>query len=409
MSALAIGRTLFPIALIAITLVIASSLLRVGFPEAWTRWVKRAVRVVVGVAVAGFVAWEILRIAMPHSFPSGVAMTVTSTVFASSIALALSAIVWGPMAVATRRPPAVVDNRRRAFLRSATGSLPMMAAATGPIGAVAASVRPALTEVEIKSRSVPPELDGLTILQLTDVHLGVFIHQDQFQAVVDVVKERGVVPDLVVLTGDIADDFTQLPASLLALSALAPPLGMFASIGNHEVYRGRDQAERIYGECGVGFLCDNGVVLEKNGGRLWLAGADDPAKGLDGPEGFLKRTVDRALGDCPDDVTCKVLLSHRPRGFVRAREHGVTLTLSGHTHGAQMAAFGRSLLETLWPESFLLGHYQHEHAHDDGRRSQQCHLYTSAGLGHWMPFRLNCPTEVVLVTLRTDKSAPPVT
>ncbi|MDP2341727.1 MAG: metallophosphoesterase [Deltaproteobacteria bacterium] len=400
MSALAVGRTLFPIALIAITLLLASNLLRVGFPGAWQRWVKRAVGGVVGVAVVGFVAWEILRIAMPHSWPSGVAMTVTTSVFASSIALALTAVLWGPMAIATRAPR-VVDTRRRAFLRSATGSLPMMAAATGPVGAVAASVKPALTEVEIRSRSIPPALDGLTILQLTDVHLGVFIHEDQFQAVVDVVTACGVVPDLVVLTGDICDDFTQLPGALQKLAALAPPLGTFASIGNHEIYRGRHKAERIYGEHGVGFLCDNGVVLEKNGAKLWLGGADDPARGLDGPAGFLTRTVDRAIADCPDDVTCKVLLSHRPTGFLRARERGVTLTLSGHTHGAQMAAFGRSLLENLWPESFLLGHYEHGEG--------QCHLYTSAGLGHWMPFRLNCPTEVVLVTLRTDTSAPPAT
>ena len=277
----------------------------------------------------------------------------------------------------------------------------MAAVATGPVGAVAASTRPVLTELELKSRSVPAALDGLTVLQLTDVYLGVFIHEDQFQAVVDLVRARGVVPDLVVLTGDIADDYSQLPSALAKLAVLAPPLGTFATLGNHEIYRGREQAQRIYQDAGIRFLCNDGVLLEKNGARLWLAGADDPGRGLDGPAAFLARSVDRALAQCPDDLRCRILLSHRPRGFVRAREHGVTLTLSGHTHGAQMAAFGRSLLAPLWPESFLLGHYQHEHTR--GR----CHLYTSAGLGHWMPFRLNCPTEVALVTLRTDNADDP--
>ena len=397
MSALAIGRTLFPIALIGLTLLIASTMLRVGFPNAWAQWLRRGVWAVVAIAVTGFVAWELLRVWMPHSGPAGLAMTVTSTVFASSLALAMSAVVWGPLAVVTRGVP--VDQRRRAFLRGASGSLPMAAAATGPIGAASASTAPAFTEVEFKSKSVPAALDGLTILQLTDVHLGVFIHEDQFQAVVDLVTARGITPDLVVLTGDIADDLSQLPGALAKLAPLAPPLGTFATIGNHEIYRGRRQAERIYAEAGVGFLCDNGLVLEKNGAKLWLGGADDPGRGgLDGSPTFMARTVDRAIADCPDDVSCKILLCHRPIGFVRARERGVTLTLSGHTHGAQMAVFGRSVLSPLWPESFLLGHYHHDH--DDGR----CHLYTSAGLGHWMPFRMNCPTEVVLVTLRTDRS-----
>jgi predicted MPP superfamily phosphohydrolase len=144
----------------------------------------------------------------------------------------------------------------------------------------------------------------------------------------------------------------------------------------------------------VEYLCDRGVLLEHNGARLWMAGANDPARGIDGPAAFLESTVKRAMAACPDDVTCRVLLAHRPRAFVTAAALDVTLTLSGHTHGAQMALFGRSLLEPLWPESFLLGHYRR------AAPSGTSHLYTSAGLGHWMPFRLNCPCEAVLVTLR---------
>ena len=396
MSALAVGRILLPLALIGLALLIAATLLRLGFPDAWVRWVRRSVRITVVVACIGFVCWELLRFWRPHSFAAGLAMTLTSMVFASSIALCVSAVVWGPLAIASRHRP--VDVRRRAFLRRATAALPMAAAAAGPVGAVAAAARPKLSEVEFTSATVPPELDGLTILQLSDVHLGVFIHADQFQAVVDLVTARGITPDLVVLTGDIAEDYTQLPAALATLTALSAPLGMFASIGNHEIYRGREQAERIYAEAGVGFLCNNGIVLHKNGGSFWLAGADDPAKASQTPEEFLKSSVDNALRDCPPSISCKVLLSHRPRGFIRAREHAVTLTLSGHTHGAQMGAFGRSVLEPLLPQSFLLGPYHHDHV--DGR----CHLYTTAGLGHWMPFRLNCPTEVVLATLRAPKA-----
>ncbi len=394
MSALAIGRTLFPVLIIGSTLGLTAIFLKRGFPDAWQRWLRRVAGVLIAIAVVGFVGWEVLRIVWPHGAGAGMAMTVTSMVFASAIALALSALVWGPVAIATKTRPA--DPRRRAFLRTLTGVAPVVAASTGPVGAIAAGIAPVLTRIDIKSASVPTALDGLTILQLTDVHLGVFIHEDQFQAVVDVVTAAGVRPDLIVLTGDIADDYTQLPGALKRLAALSPTLGTFASIGNHEIYRGRATAERIYAEENVGFLCNGGVVLERNGARLWLAGADDPARGLDGPAAFLARTVADALSPCPADITCKVLLSHRPRAFDTAPSHGATLTLSGHTHGAQMALFGRSWLQPLWPESFLLGHYT--------RRGQTgtSHLYTSAGLGHWMPFRLNCPCETVLITLRTD-------
>jgi predicted MPP superfamily phosphohydrolase len=393
MSALAIGRTLMPIIIISLTLGLSTMLLRRGFPIAWDRWLRRVVRVNVAIAVFGFVGWEILRVVKPHSTESAIFMTITSTVFGSAIALALTAIFWGPLSSLTKTRP--TDPSRRAFLRGVTGVVPIAAASTGPAGAVAASIQPVLTRVTVESASVPKELDGLSILQLTDVHLGVFIHEDQFQAVVDVVSEQGLRPDLIVLTGDIADDYSQLPGALARLEALRATFGTFACIGNHEIYRGRQRAADIYADAGVTFLCDGGVALEHRGGRFWIGGSDDPARGLDGPSHFLERSVKAAMAECPDDVSCRILMAHRPRSFETAAALGVTLTLSGHTHGAQMALFGRSLLSPLWPESFLLGHYR--------RSSPQgtSHLYTSAGLGHWMPLRLNCPCEAVFVTLRT--------
>jgi predicted MPP superfamily phosphohydrolase len=392
MSSFSIGRMLMPLVVIGLTLGVTVTFLRRGFPEAWGRWVRRAVLAAGVVALVGFVGWEFVRLWRPHGGIASLSLTVTSTIFVSSVALALSAVVWGPPAIVTRRRP--LHPGRRAFLRRVTGAVPVAAASTGPAGAVAAGLTPVLTHVDIPSAAVADGLDGLTILQLTDVHLGVYVGEEQIQSVVDAVTAAGVRPDAIVLTGDICDDYEQLPGALRRLRALGPPLGIFACIGNHEIYRGRARAEAIYAEEGVEFLCDRGVLLRHRGVPWWLCGADDPARGIDGSDAFLAETVGRAMRDCPDDVACRVLLAHRPRSFVAAARRDVTLTLSGHTHGAQMALWGRSLLEPLWPDSFLLGHYRRASS------SGFSHLYTSAGLGHWMPFRLNCPCEAVVVTLR---------
>jgi hypothetical protein len=396
MSALAVGRVVVPLLVMGGTVALAAFLLRRMYPLAWQRWLGRVVRVVVVTAVVCFVVWQVFRLLDPTSPWSRLPIVVTALVFGSSLLVALTSTVWAPFAAVTRRLP--VDERRRAFLTRVGGALPAAAAASGPLGAVAATAAPVLRDVEVRSRSVPPALDGFSILHLTDVHLGVFVTPAQVQAVVDAVVASGRVPDLVAITGDVADDYAQLPEALAILQRLGARHGVVATIGNHEIYRGRARAEELYAAAQIPVLSDAGLLLEHAGECVWLAGANDPARGIDGDDDFLATTVDRAFAACPVDVTCRVLLSHRPRGYLRALDHGATLTLAGHTHGAQMALFGRSLATPVLPGSFLLGRYVR--ATDAG----ECHLYTSAGLGHWMPLRLNCPAEAALVTLRSTTS-----
>lgn len=392
MSALSVGRVLFPLLLMGGTVTLTAWLLRRSFPTAWQRWLGRFVRAVVVAGAVSFVLWQVSRFVDPTSTWSRLPILVTALVFGSSLLVFVSAAVWAPVTALSQRLP--VDERRRAFLSRVGGALPAAAAASGPLGTVAANAVPVVRDVDVPSQTVPAALDGFRILHITDLHLGVFITSAQVQAVVDVVVARGVVPDLIALTGDIADDLSQLPEALAILQRLGARHGVVASIGNHEIYRGRAQAERHYADARVPLLSDGGLLLEHAGARVWIAGANDPARGIDGADDFLAATVDRAFAACPVDVTCRILLSHRPRGFLRAVHHGATLTLAGHTHGAQVALFGRSVAAPLLPDSFLLGRYVR--TADVGA----CHLYTSAGLGHWMPLRLNCPAEAALLTLR---------
>jgi hypothetical protein len=390
-------RMIITFVIVAFTMGMTALVFSRAYPDVWRRHGRRVGYGTLA-ALAGFgFLWQAGR----KNGLYGVAMVGdvgVSIIVVTCIALFVTMILWGPLGVwlarSTTRAAAApgtsspTADSRRAFMRKAVAVIPVGAAMTGPVGTVASLSRPVIREVEVRSRTVPKALDGLTILQLSDVHLGTFIDVSQIQAVVDDVRARK--PDLIALTGDIADDYALLPKALAMLHTLEAPLGMYGSIGNHEIYRGRDDAVRIWGENGVQYLCNEGRTLEHKGERFWLAGADDPQSLGEEHAPFLKKSVDKAMGACPEDVTCRVLLSHRPEGFDAAVLHKTTLTLSGHTHGAQMAFLGRSVLEWALPRSYLLGRYHR----DDST------LYTTAGLGHWLPFRLNCPCEATLVTLR---------
>jgi predicted MPP superfamily phosphohydrolase len=388
MNSFLLFRLLATLGFVAVTGGVAAGLIRRAWPDAWRRWAKRAFVAGAVLAAVSTLAWAAARHLQISWLHDG-ALVISATALVTCVSLFVSSPVWGTAAWGARRlQRSAPDPSRRAFLGQAAGTLPVAAAAAGPVGATAALMTPTLRRVDVPVADLPAGLEGLRILQLTDIHLGNFIDVDQVLSVVEAARSER--PDLVLLTGDIADDYDKLPPALEAVASLEPRLGAFAVYGNHEVYRGRERAARIYGESDVRLLCEEGVVLERGGDRLWLGGCDDPATLGREHRDFLQSTVRKTVETCPDDVPTRVLMSHRPEGFEEATRAGVTLTLAGHTHGAQMAFLGRSLLEPFLPKSYLLGPYT----------AGDSHLYTSAGLGHWFPFRLNCPCEAALITLR---------
>ena len=391
-------RFLFPILMLLIVCWGAMRALRYAFPAAYQNWLRQTL---VGGVVVGALAMALWRLGrwLDWNALSLASASTTSVLWVSAVALFVLAPFYVLPAWWLRRQnereaqpnEAGLAASRRQFLQKGLGVVPAGALSVGPAGAIAAAASPVVRRVEVPSDHVSTGLEGLKILQLTDIHLGIFMGTAQVRAAVEAVRHEK--PDLVVLTGDIADELSLIPEAVAILRELNPSLGIFACIGNHEIYRGRAEAERYWRESEVPLLCNDGQILSYGAEKLWLCGADDPAKLGREHRPFLEDSVEKALSKCPADIRCRVLLSHRPESFEAAASRDTTLTLSGHTHGAQMALFGRSLLEWLLPKNYLLGVY---------RRGESA-LYTSAGLGHWFPFRLNCPCEVALVTLR----APP--
>ena len=293
----------------------------------------------------------------------------------------------GPVALA--EPEAVPDPGRRRFLRAATAiAVPVIAAgSTG--AAVAGTLNGArIRRIPLEYPGLAEGLDGLRILQLSDLHLGTFSTLPQLASTLDRAREHQ--PDLVVVTGDIADDLRLLPAAMVMISELRPPLGVYSCLGNHEYGNGVDRARDLLAATPGTLLLNFGMPLRWNGVDLFVAGVDDwlgKPLGQDRKD-YMRDAVEMAVRRSrPWEFS--ILLSHRPWVFPLAVEKGVDLTLAGHTHGGQVGLAGRSIMDLSPGSGYSWGLYQH------GNKK----LYTTCGAGQWIPFRLGCPAEAPLFEL----------
>jgi predicted MPP superfamily phosphohydrolase len=281
---------------------------------------------------------------------------------------------------------------RRALLAGAPWVIPGGAMIVSAYGSLIESRQVVVRRLRVAIPGLHPSLHGLRIGQVTDIHIARL--QTQFAHL-----ERGLAlladehPDLVCPTGDLCDE-PRLHRDVLRLIKQVPArLGHFACLGNHELYLGLpDWLRRGYDSAQIQLLEDESVVL----GKLRLAGISYPHSGgnprmdPDIVPGLLDETLrDReTLRERQADETT-VLLSHHPHVFQHVGGRGVALQLSGHTHGGQLGRGEGSWMEPLYP--LARGRYRSP----DGATE----LFVSAGLGHWLPFRVNCPPEVVLITL----------
>ena len=235
--------------------------------------------------------------------------------------------------------------------------------------------------------NLPPQLEGLKVCLLSDIHVGPYIQLRDVETLVH--RIAPLTPDLILITGDICDHMPQYLDTLKIIESLHPPHGVFASLGNHEHFRGLHQVFHAFSRSNIALLVDSGITIDIAGQPLYLAGANDPLY-LRGPDAYqkLRGYVEKSFDGAPANAF-HILMSHRSQALDYAAPLGVELIVAGHTHGFQIGLGGRSLLDTWMPERYIWGHYK--------RHSSQ--LYTTAGVGHWFPFRLGCPPEAPLITL----------
>jgi hypothetical protein len=394
-------RNLFPIVFGTIVILLFGAvyvvLLRLLNYEWWQRrWIRWTALLlpVFGVIMLGLWALGEYRAIDWLVYPGAV---LASATFVMEVCLMLSLPVSGGLHLLRRlldrffsrkRPePALQREKRRVFLKAAAAALPAATVGLGVTGITGAFHDIRVYRRPIAVEGLHPDLERLRLLHLSDIHLGRYIDLDHVrQTVDDAARYR---PDMVLVTGDVADDLEHLEPALLMIDELAPRLGTFVSVGNHEYFRGVRRFVDICRQSPATLLIDSARLLEAGSARVCVAGIDDPVRLSGAGPQFFKERIDIILpSHRAADFT--VLMSHRPNAFVYAAEQGIGLTLAGHTHGGQLGFGGRSLVETLAGVPYYWGHYT----------QGKSHLYTTAGVGHWFPFRLGCPAEAPVIELR---------
>ena len=232
----------------------------------------------------------------------------------------------------------------------------------------------------IESEKIPAVPGTLTIVQISDVHLGLIVREERLRRILDVVREAR--PDILVSTGDLVDgEINRLPGLAAMMGEVRPRYGKFAITGNHEVYAGLDKSLDFTGKAGFRVLRNEAVTVDKN---LTIAGVDDPAVRLRNPS--LSIDERGILSSIPSDRFV-LLLKHRP--VVVTEDLGAfDLQLSGHVHKGQIFPFN------------LVTHLFYPVKIGYSRYPSGSSLYVSRGTGTWgPPIRFLAPPEVTIIEL----------
>jgi uncharacterized protein len=253
------------------------------------------------------------------------------------------------------------------------GSLLAMA-----LGAATALRGPRVEKVAVRVPGLHRDLEGLRIVQISDLHVGRSIRRGYVERTVE--RARSLAPELVALTGDMVDGpVERLAAHVAPLAALTEGGHAFFVLGNHDCYSGADAWIAHWREMGARVLLNEHAVLRKGAATLVVGGVVDPAYRVRRPEISLEHAP---------SADFRLLLAHNPKLAPLGAGAGFDLQLSGHTHGGQFFP---------WTLAVRLVHAPHVAGLS---REGSMWVYVSAGTGSWgPPVRFGTSPEITLVTL----------
>ena len=240
-------------------------------------------------------------------------------------------------------------------------------------------------EVDIALHGLPPDLEGLRILQLSDIHLSAFLSEGELARVIDAALELR--PQLAVITGDLISGHSDpLDACIRQLARVKADAGVFACMGNHERYaRVEDYTQHASARVGIRFLRGQSQALRFGNSVLNLAG-------LDFQSSRQRKSYLRGAERLILPGATNVLLQHNPDVFPEAARQGYNLLLAGHTHGGQVTIeiLDQAINPARFFTPYIYGLY----------RAGNSAAYVTRGIGTiGIPARIGAPPEISLLRL----------
>lgn len=240
-------------------------------------------------------------------------------------------------------------------------------------------------QLTIASNRIPPNVNRVRIVQISDVHVGQIVQERRIRAILERVKAAS--PDLLVSTGDLVDGHQRHLNGLEQLfREVTPRLGKYAILGNHEYYVGLERSLKFMKDAGFKVLVNENFEL---GGIVCITGADDSRDHIQKAANAL---IERKLLERAEPGEFRLLLKHRP--VVADESSGkFDLQLSGHVHKGQIFPFN-FLTWLSFPVRTGLTELE---------KGQ--YLYVSRGSGVWgPPIRFLAPPEITVIDLVPEKS-----
>jgi predicted MPP superfamily phosphohydrolase len=332
-----------------------------------------------------------------------------------------SAATEAPYSSSPATAELIPDPSRRYFFKTATalaGAGPFL---TAMYGFAAERLDYQVRRVEIPIPNLPAGLEGMKIVQISDIHLSSYMPRLQVRRAVNMANDLGA--DLALVTGDFITGAGDPIADCIdEVKGLRAPLGVWGCNGNHEIYaRAEDTAQVLFAQAGMKLLRSESAQLTFQGASFNLIGVDYQRERTNGGRRvqLLQNVEPLVRRDMPN-----ILLSHNPNAFNRAAELGIELTLAGHTHGGQIQVeiLDHRLSPARFITDYVAGLYQRpmfapapndraasagsafETSHGSlfpNRMSALASIYVNRGLGTvGAPVRLGVPPEITLLTLR---------